>query len=144
MLKRIKYVSRFAQLLSAEEIVQLAGNASEKNHRLDVTGILMSSGGMFFQILEGPPKAVEELWAAIERDPRHTDVLLLSSEEGIERRLFPDWGMGAIDLDAQADDRLEPLKAILTAILAQRRSMEELSGVLERAVWREPAGIARS
>lgn len=142
-LKRIKYVSRHALPLSGEEIVHLTQAASRKNARLGVTGVLMTSGDLFFQILEGPPEAVDGLYAAITRDRRHTDVLLLSAEEGVKRRLFPDWGMAAMDLDAESGDRLEPLKAILAAILAQNQVMESLSAALERAVWGTMAG-ARS
>lgn len=133
--KRIKYISRFAQPLSGEDITRLADAASRKNARLGITGVLMTSGGIFFQILEGPPEAVDGLYAAITRDRRHTDVLLLSVEEGVKRRLFPDWGMRAMDLDAESGARLEPLKAILSAILAQRQVMESLSATLERAIW---------
>jgi hypothetical protein len=140
MLKRIKYVSRYAKPLTADDIRRLAEAASRKNAKLGVTGVLMTSGGIFFQIIEGPPEAVDALWAAIGRDPRHTDVLLLSAEEGIRRRLFPDWGMRGMDLDAEAGDRLEPLKAILSAVLAQRQVMDNLSAVLERAVWGVMAG----
>ncbi len=140
MLKRMKYVSRYARSLSAADVVHLAESASRKNAKIGVTGVLMTSGGIFFQIIEGPPEAVDGLWAAIQRDPRHTDVLLLSSEEGVRRRLFPDWGMRAMDLDAEAGDRLEPLKAILSAVLAQRQVMDNLSTVLERAVWGVMAG----
>lgn len=143
MLKRIKYVSRYAKPLSAQDINRIAEAASKKNAKLDVTGVLMTSGGIFLQIIEGPPEAVDGLWAAISRDSRHTDVLLLSAEEGVRRRLFPDWGMKAMDLDAEAGDRLEPLKAILGAILAQRQVMDNLSAVLERAVWGVMAGAAR-
>jgi len=143
MLKRIKYVSRYAKPLSAQDINRITEAASKKNAKLDVTGVLMTSGGIFLQIIEGPPEAVDGLWAAISRDSRHTDVLLLSSEEGVRRRLFPDWGMKAMDLDAEAGDRLEPLKAILGAILAQRQVMDNLSAVLERAVWGVMAGAAR-
>lgn len=139
-LKRIKYISRYALPLSREEIAHLAQAASRKNARLGVTGVLMTSGGIFFQILEGPPETVDGLYAAITRDRRHTDVLLLSEEEGAKRRLFPDWGMAAMDLDTEAGDRLEPLKAILGAILAQRQVMDSLSSTLERAVWGAMAG----
>jgi hypothetical protein len=139
-LKRIKYVSRYALPLSGEEIAHLAQAAARKNARLGVTGVLMTSGGIFFQIIEGPPDAVDGLFAAIARDRRHTDVLLLSAEEGAKRRLFPDWGMAAMDLDAEAGDRLEPLKAILAAVLAQRQVMDNLSAALERAVWGAMAG----
>ena len=143
MFKRIKYISQFARPLSAQEIARLAEAAARKNAVLGVTGVLMTSGGIFFQIIEGPPEAVDRLWETIARDRRHTDVLLLSVEGGVKRRLYPDWGMKTMDLDAASEARMEPLKAILHAILNQRRVIDTLSSSLERALWHELSGAGR-
>lgn len=137
MLKRIKYVSRFAKLLGPAEVSRLAEQAAAKNQELGITGVLMTAGGLFFQILEGPKEPVEALYGSIVRDSRHTDVLLLGSEEDVAGRLFPDWSMKKIDLDERADARLDPLKSILEALVAQQQVMARLTQCLERAVWTE-------
>jgi hypothetical protein len=137
MFKRIKYVSRFAQPLSHQQIVELAEAAGRRNAANGITGALMTSGGLFFQIIEGPPEAVDTLYAAILRDERHQDVLPLSIDDLEPQRLYPDWGMRLIDLDDGSDARLEPLRAMLNAILTQRVLTQELTGALERAVSRE-------
>ncbi len=137
MLKRIKYISRFAQQLSSPEIDELAVAAAENNARKDITGALMASGGIFFQVIEGPPEVIDSLWSTLLKDPRHKDILLLKSEEGEMERLFPEWRMKKIDLDRNADIRNEPLKAMLQTVLRQSLMIYELTAVLERAAWAE-------
>lgn len=56
------------------------------------------------------------------------------------------WGAGArirkgggaiLGLPSNKDDvRLEPLRAILEAVVESRRRIDSLTGVLERGVWR--------
>lgn len=137
MLKRIKYVSRFAKPLQSDEIARLADQSAARNQQLGVTGVLMSAGGLFFQIIEGPKEHIDTLYESIVRDGRHTDVLLLGSEENANDRLFPDWSMKKIDLDERADARLDPLKSILEALVAQHQVMGRLTQCLERAIWTE-------
>lgn len=137
MLKRIKYVSRMAQSLGKAEIEGITEQAARNNAAHDVTGVLMTSGGLFFQILEGPIDAVDEIYDAIVADERHTDVLLLGSEIGLTGRLFPDWSMGKVDLDGDASLRLEPLRVMLGAVVDQRRILDTMVDTLQRAVWYE-------
>ena len=40
-------------------------------------------------------------------------------------------------LDASADERLAPTRALLSAVLAQRALLEQMIGTLERVVWAE-------
>lgn len=136
MFKRIKYVSRFSEELSAAGLTELEAQCVRNNRTRGLTGVLMAAGGLFFQLLEGEPEAVDAVLADISRDPRHRDLLLLS-EETAEHRLFPDWAMKAVPIDAARIDRLGPLHAILETILAQRRMDELLVGTLERTVWSE-------
>jgi len=97
----------------------------------------MSSGGIFYQVLEGPIEAVDGLFQKIATDQRHKDVLILSVQEEVEDRQFPSWAMKKVDLDEGALSRLEPIKALLDAIVVQRESMQQLMRVLSRSVWQE-------
>jgi hypothetical protein len=99
--------------------------------------MLMSSGGIFYQVLEGPIEAVDSLFQKIAIDPRHKDVLVLSVQEEVEDRQFPSWAMKKVNLDEEAVTRLEPIKALLDAIVVQRESMQHLMRVLSRSVWQE-------
>jgi Mg2+ and Co2+ transporter CorA len=139
-MKRVRYISRFSEDLSREDIEELVRRAAQKNASLDITGILMSSGQVFFQVLEGPVAHVDQIYQSILADDRHRDVLLLDSEEGVTKRFFPDWAMRRFDLDDTAVERLGPVRKKLVAIVETRRDLAKLTRDLERAVWRELAG----
>lgn len=137
MLKRMSYVSRFSRPFSREEIEELAADAATRNRGLGITGILISSGGIFYQVLEGPIDAVNNLFHTIALDPRHKDVLVLTVQEEVEDRQFPTWAMKKISLDEEAMSRLDPLKALLEAIVVQRELTKRMMGVLTRSIWQE-------
>ena len=145
MIKRIKYVSRFASPMTEEEIGELAVECERNNMGTGVTGVLMTSGGIFFQILEGPAEAIDELYELICKDPRHKDVLLLSSENDVARRLYPDWAMKAISLEPSREERLAPLHALLETVVSQKTLIDKLVDTIERSVWQEVShGAART
>ncbi len=137
MLKRISYISKFTRPLTHDEVALLATKAADRNRALGVTGMLMTSGGIFYQVLEGPPDAVDDLLKKIAADARHKDVLVLSTQDDVEDRQFPSWAMKKVNLDEEAVARLEPMKALLDAIVVQRDTMQRLMGVLSRSVWQE-------
>lgn len=137
MLKRIKYLSRFAPGLTTEDIGAIIEASQSNNPKRGVTGTLMTAGGIFYQVLEGPPAEVDALYEIIRKDPRHSHVLMLDSIEGVTERMFPRWSLQKVDLDASADMRLEPTRALLSAVMEQRASLEKMVASLERAVWFE-------
>jgi len=137
MMKRIKYASRFSKPLTEKELDQLGQQAAAKNAELGVTGILMASGGMFYQVIEGPAEAVDSLFAAIAGDERHTDVVVLGTEEDVSSRLFPDWSMKTVDLDAAAHVRLMPLKILMQAVYDQRQLVDKMIWAIERTLKHE-------
>lgn len=137
MLKRISYISKFARPFTHDELTHLADDAAERNRPLGVTGMLMSSGDIFYQVLEGPVEAVDRLFQKIAADPRHTDVLVLSVQEAVEDRQFPSWAMKKVNLDEGAVSRMEPIKALLDAVVVQREAIQRLLRVLSRSVWQE-------
>ena len=134
-MKRLKYVSRFAKEMTRGGIDELVAQASTRNRSLQITGVLVTTGEMFFQILEGPEESVDEVYRAIVADERHTDVLLLNAEEDVPDRIFPDWSMRKVSLDGADAARLEPLRAILETVIETRGRLERLTSVLERSVW---------
>jgi adenylate cyclase len=136
MIKRIKYVSRFDKPHTEADIEAIGGQSRANNERLDLTGMLMASGGLFYQVLEGPAEAVDEVYARIANDSRHTDLLLLGSEENVER-LYPDWSMEIINLDAASNVRLFPLKALVKSVFEQTRLTENMMWAIERTIQHE-------
>ena len=78
--------------LTKMELTLLAQESRAHNVRRGITGILLHVQGTFFQILEGPKEVVEELYARILVDPRHTHVTQIIFET-ISRRYFGDSDM---------------------------------------------------
>lgn len=136
-MKRIKYVSQFARELSVEDLQDLEAQCVRNNLQTGITGVLMVSGNLFFQVIEGPGAKVDELYQDILDDDRHTHVLRLGEEREVSERLFPDWAMKVVSLDSSRTDRLEPLHALLQTIVEHKNSINRLTSVLERAIWNE-------
>lgn len=143
-MKRIKYVSQFSRNLEPDEIAALEEQCIRNNQKSGITGVLMVSGNLFFQVLEGPADKVDALYTSILEDDRHTRVLMLADERDVKDRLFPDWAMKVVSLDQSRTERLEPLHALLQTIVEQKVTINRLTKVLERAIWSEFAyGSAR-
>lgn len=81
-----------------EEFGNIFSQARSDNQKRKITGALMLSGEWFVQVLEGDEAVVRSLYADIERDPRHTDVELLSADH-VPERLFARWSMAEVELD---------------------------------------------
>ncbi|MEY8877408.1 MAG: BLUF domain-containing protein [Leptothrix sp. (in: b-proteobacteria)] len=96
MLVRLLYASR-CDKVSPEMIEAILARARERNPAQGITGILCHGGSVFMQVLEGGREAVNQLYNAIARDPRHHSVTLLHYEE-ISERMFVGWTMGQVNL----------------------------------------------
>lgn len=134
-MKRIKYISRFSKAHSSDDIKKLADSAVENNKRDGITGIFMVSGDLFFQIIEGPEAEVDQLMERIKNDDRHKDMLVLSVDENIKKRIFPDWSMRKVDISDEASSENNSLKAIMETIFIQKRVLANLTETIERAIW---------
>ena len=88
----LSYVSDATEEFGILALMQLVDKASRRNKSLNVTGVLSFDNGRFGQILEGKPKDVELLWEAIQRDPRHSNVVSLGMKR-INSRRFANWSM---------------------------------------------------
>ncbi|MBM4377583.1 MAG: BLUF domain-containing protein [Deltaproteobacteria bacterium] len=133
-LKRIKYVSRFAEHLTQADVEAIAEVSQRNNAAREVTGVMASSGRLFYQVLEGPAEVVDALYATIVADPRHTDVLHLRSQSDVATRLFPQWSMHLVNLDDASVLRLAPLRELLTAVVELRELSDRMASSLERAL----------
>lgn len=94
-LVQLVYVSAATVPFSNEDLDELLVIARQNNSSLDVTGILLFTDQTFFQVLEGEPAVVQQLYDKIALDRRHTKVLLLAKQD-IEQRNFGDWSMGFV------------------------------------------------
>ena len=101
---QLTYVSTQTAPLSARELLALLEEARVINNTRGITGILLHKEQSFFQVLEGPSTEVKRTFAAIQKDPRHHQVEILSESE-LTVREYADWRMGFMDLDG-IDPRL--------------------------------------
>lgn len=95
------YLSRATQPMSEEALATLLRQARHHNTQHGLTGVLAYGNGQFMQLLEGERSVVETLYARIQRDPRH-DNLVRFADKAIAQRSFPTWSMAFAPLaDAQ-------------------------------------------
>lgn len=90
---RIIYTSTAADSSDREAMKRLLSSARANNAAFRVTGVLVHTGSQLLQALEGNADTVDELFARIARDPRHSNVLTLVREP-VEERLFDAWHLG--------------------------------------------------
>lgn len=89
---QILYVSKATEQLDSKTINDIVSAANVYNSRNNISGILMFRAGIFLQLLEGEKSQIEALFAKIEKDPRHSNIVRIFSIEENER-LFPIWAM---------------------------------------------------
>jgi hypothetical protein len=118
------------------EIAQILQTARRKNKEQNVTGALLFNSGYFAQALEGPRLAIEQIFERIQRDPRHGDVTVLSSQTD-GRRDFPEWSMAYVVPPGGAASAGMAAVALDTALLHSAASAEEVLGLLRSLVIRE-------
>lgn len=95
-LVRIIYLSQAAAGVDPDQVIEDILAVSRRNNgRVGVTGALIYNRGTFGQVLEGPEGAVEETFARIEADRRHTEMQVLGLKT-IDARAFGDWSMGFV------------------------------------------------
>lgn len=92
-MKYLIYLSTPVCPLSDQDLIKLLNTARERNKKHNVTGLLLYSGGAFVQVIEGEPEDVDFIFALIERDLRHKNLIKLI-EEPLEKRNFSEWWMG--------------------------------------------------
>jgi uncharacterized Fe-S cluster-containing MiaB family protein len=99
---QIIYASAATKPFTRGDLVELLKVARSRNTAADVSGMLLYHSGSFLQVLEGPEKNVEELYARIQQDPRHTRCLLVLRET-IQKKEFENWSMGFVDTTKVAE-----------------------------------------
>lgn len=94
---QLGYASAASTPFSEDELRDLLAKARANNAELNVSGMLLYHEGSFIQVLEGDQDTVEQLYAKIADDPRHTNALLLFKGDATERS-FDEWTMGFHEL----------------------------------------------
>ncbi len=99
-IERVMYLSKGRRSISQQELLDMCSEFAAKNSKVGVTGVLIRIGNYFVQIIEGPREQILELLGKIKRDPRHSDLTVIT-QHADNKRVFAQWSMNAIDLDSQ-------------------------------------------
>jgi hypothetical protein len=83
------------------ELMNILERSRARNAEAGVTGALMFNEQRFVQILEGGRDAVEETFARIQRDARHTAISVIGRRKEPRRR-FSAWSMAFVGRSRQA------------------------------------------
>jgi hypothetical protein len=133
------YASVATQDFGTAELTELLQKSREENKRLGLTGILLFSDGSFFQVLEGEPGPVKQLYERIVRDKRHAQCTLIIKEP-IAKRSFGDWSMGFSQVSAEELGNIDGLNdffhggSCFTQLDACRA--QKILGAFARGSWR--------
>lgn len=143
------YISKAVDMVSQQQLDQLASDAHLNNGMCDLSGVLLYGQGHFLQVLEGPLHAVNSLFARIQQDSRHCEINLLSFVP-IRKRHFVDWEMEVLSLEKMRDLDPRPLKRVMQVF--ESRSITQMGdfGKIALALVEEfdfqmnPTSVARS
>lgn len=162
-LTQIVYVSRStfttmpAELGIEPSVARILAQSRGNNARRGLVGALYFGDGCFFQCLEGRTLEVDRLYATLLRDPRHTDLQVLS-RRAIPHTSFSTWAMKYVPLDAEMKalmrelgmDRFDPYRfdtATVNRVLDMLAaggdlSLEDAGTVAQASAGRAPAAAA--
>lgn len=90
---RLIYTSRTITSVDRNVMEQIAYLSAGRNDTKNITGMLIYSGDIILQVLEGDQAVVENIYTNICRDTRHYEVTVIA-EGAAPRREFPDTPMG--------------------------------------------------
>jgi Sensors of blue-light using FAD len=121
-------------------VADIVDVARRRNAALQVRGALLFTGARFAQALEGPRPAVEELMRSINRDARHTDIVVIH-EGDVARPRFAKWALaysGPSDFVGRTVDRALN-EAATQGERARGRNLLRMLQEFESSEWREGA-----
>ncbi|MBA3864642.1 MAG: hypothetical protein C0517_11950 [Erythrobacter sp.] len=118
-MEQLIYVSTASPSVDGGDVFDIIQRSSLRNPQRGITGFLIFVNGYFFQYIEGPAKALEQLLDDISRDSRHHSIKVLSRQP-CSQRSFPTWKMKRLHLTDQAKLSGEVISQLKTlAIPAQ-------------------------
>lgn len=97
------YVSSASVDLSDDGLDEILSVSIRNNTPCHITGMLLYADKNFMQVLEGDESQVDATFSRIEKDPRHSQVMVIAREL-IAKRDFADWSMRfrrLVDRDAK-------------------------------------------
>lgn len=104
-LRQIIYVSALSDTQGPSCVSDILRESTANNSAIHVSGMLLYVNGSFLQVLEGAHNTLDNLYAKICADPRHTNAIKVLDLEIAERQ-FQEWSMGHAEVSAIELDRV--------------------------------------
>lgn len=121
----------------AQEFDAICATTKRNNGWLKLSGAIVSAGGWFAQLIEGPEDSVDLIVDRIAQDPRHTGMRVVCRSRRADRRL-PGWRIAyagpsrfvetAIQSAAEASEDSDEQQASVTRLLAIVTGLGRLPG----------------
>lgn len=126
---RMAYCSRSqVSMDSLLLIADILAVSQRNNRRDDITGALLYSEGVFFQVVEGAPVDLDRLLRRLGSDPRHSDIHVIARAP-VTGRLFGEWSMMAPRISPGRE--IEMKRAVQTCETAPVVAIETLRRLAE-------------
>lgn len=124
---QLAYISSAKAPVDQALLDDILAASRRNNERKGITGLLVSGGRRFLQVLEGPEQAVLTTYARIQGDDRHRGFVLISATP-VKERAFGRWSMAYRDGEAGAGDELESLVSALIAKIVDPNLRAQFTG----------------
>ena len=119
--RRVVYSSIATTRTDEDTQIDILRQSRANNGLNGISGILLSDGRRFLQVLEGTPEAIEHVFVRIGADPRHEQVRTLHDELDT-RRIFSGWTMASMSDNREVDAIRERLQVLLRSAPADIRA----------------------
>ena len=128
LLYNLVYCSQMRPGVGPTDVDAIVATSHRRNPVLGITGLLTFGSEIFFQWIEGPKLEVLDLIKLIKTDNRHENMVVLSSDEEVRERIFPNWDMELVSADdikevledalrtAREKRNIDALKLLLTSV----------------------------
>lgn len=83
-----------------KNVASILATARRENRKNNLVGALYYGSGCFFQCLEGTKDDIDTLYAKLQKDPRHTQLQILSTQP-ISKIRFSSWEMKYATIDQE-------------------------------------------
>ena len=127
---QLVYISTSRREITPDMLGEILDASRTNNECVGVTGLLVSGGTRFLQVLEGPTQAVCDTYDHIKQDPRHFGCVVLASRS-VSARAFGDWSMAFKQGSCASNGSLRDIVFSITKGLTDLGLQAEFRGFAE-------------
>ncbi|BFM18471.1 hypothetical protein R50073_46540 [Maricurvus nonylphenolicus] len=114
-MQQLCYVSAAVNPVTEQTLEELLLCSRDNNLKYDITGMLLFANNTFIQVIEGPKTNIDHLFATLQEDDRHKNVVR-TYYEAISERDFPNWQMSFAHAAPETFDTLPGYSDYLSSI----------------------------